>query len=134
MNIRLIAAGAVAAGLLGCSTPPAPATSTELAAAGAREPAAPRAVQMDPKVLISDNNLGNCLACHAVPAHPDLVAGNIGPPFIAMKQRFPDVARLRAVIHDEQTRNPDTIMPPFGRNHVLTPEQIGVIADYIREF
>lgn len=91
-------------------------------------------VQMDPKILISDNNSGNCLACHAVPNHPELVAGNIGPPFISMKQRFPDRAKLRAIIYDEQVNNPDTIMPPFGRNKVLTPEQIDAITDYILQY
>jgi sulfur-oxidizing protein SoxX len=133
MNTRLIAAWFAAVALQGCSTSPAPAASP--AASRATLPAAAAvAVEMNPKVLISDNNLGNCLACHSVPAHPELVAGNIGPPFIAMKQRFPDAVALRAVIYDEQTRNPDTIMPPFGRNRVLTPAQINAIADYIREF
>jgi L-cysteine S-thiosulfotransferase len=125
MNTRLIAAGFAAAALQGCSTSPGPAALPAAAAV---------AVEMNPKVLISDNNLGNCLACHSVPTHPELVAGNIGPPFIAMKQRFPDPVALRALIYDEQSRNPDTIMPPFGRNRVLTPAQINAIADYIREF
>ncbi|GAC1433731.1 MAG: sulfur oxidation c-type cytochrome SoxX [Burkholderiaceae bacterium] len=95
---------------------------------------APRRVEMDPKVLIQDNNLGNCLACHAVLKHPELVAGNIGPPFVAMKQRFPDIARLKAIIYDEQANNPDTIMPPFGRNQILTAGQIDAIANYILQF
>lgn len=91
-------------------------------------------VEMNPAVIMSNNNLGNCLACHAVPKHPELVAGNIGPPFIAMKERFPDLSKLKALIYDEQVNNPDTIMPPFGRNKVLTEEQINALVQYIRQF
>ncbi|MEO7031568.1 MAG: sulfur oxidation c-type cytochrome SoxX [Herbaspirillum sp.] len=94
----------------------------------------PATVEMDPKVIFTDNNLGNCLACHAVVKHPDMVAGNIAPPFVAMKTRFPDVGKLKAIIYDEQVNNPDTIMPPFGRNKVLTPEQIDAVANYILQF
>jgi sulfur-oxidizing protein SoxX len=91
-------------------------------------------VETDSKVLFENNNLGNCLACHAVIKHPEMTAGNIGPPFIAMKARFPDKAKLHAIIYDEQVNNPDTIMPPFGRNKVLTKEQINAIVDYILQF
>ena len=94
----------------------------------------PATIEMDPKVLVENNNLGKCLACHAVMKHPEMVAGNIGPPFIEMKARFPDASRLRAIIYDEQANNPDTIMPPFGRNKVLTKEQIDAIANYILQF
>lgn len=109
---------------------PAQQATPETGVAGAHAPA----VEMNPAVIMSNNNLGNCLACHAVPTHPELVAGNIGPPFIAMKERFPDLAKLRALIYDEQVNNPDTIMPPFGRNKVLTEEQINALAQYIRQF
>lgn len=91
-------------------------------------------VEMDPKVLFTDNNLGNCLACHAVVKHPEMVAGNIAPPFVAMKARFPNIGKLKAIIYDEQVNNPDTIMPPFGRNKVLTAEQIDAVANYILQF
>ena len=90
--------------------------------------------EMNPEILFENNNLGNCLACHAVLNHPEMTAGNIGPPFIAMKERFPDKEKLREIIYDEQLNNPDTIMPPFGRNKVLTKEQIDVIVDYILQF
>ena len=132
MNKALLAAACGALLLQACGTSPsAPAPQ---AAAKATEKAAGKPVEMNPKVLVENNNLGNCLACHAIASQPNVAAGNIGPPFVAMKQRFPDKARLRAIIYDEQANNPDTIMPPFGRNHVLTAEQIDAIADYILQF
>lgn len=122
----------ILAALLGLTMLQACSATSPVAEPNQAKPA--KAVQMDPKILISDNNSGNCLACHAVPNHPEMVAGNIGPPFISMKQRFPDRSKLRAIIYDEQVNNPDTIMPPFGRNKVLTPEQIDAITDYILQF
>lgn len=116
--------------LQACSTP----ANTSAAAAPAASGTKTAKLEMNPAVLVENNNLGNCFACHSVPNHPNIVAGNIGPPFIEMKSRFPDRAKLRAIIYDEQVNNPDTIMPPFGRNKVLTPEQIDAIADYILKF
>jgi len=81
------------------------------------------------KEIAFNRKLGNCLACH----HMDdgKLAGNIGPPLVAMKQRFPDKAKLHAQIYDATTSNPNTIMPPFGRNHILTPEQIDKVVEYV---
>ena len=125
MNKKLLAAACSAVLLQACSsTPSAPEPQAK----------ASRPVEMNPKVLVENNNMGNCLACHSIAKEPNVAAGNIGPPFVAMKQRFPDKAKLRAIIYDEQVNNPDTIMPPFGRNKVLTAEQIDAIADYILQF
>lgn len=125
----LVAMIGATAMLQACSTATGPSAPIAVAQAGT-----PAKVEMNAKVLVENNNLGNCFACHAVPNHPDIVAGNIGPPFVAMKARFPDRSKLRAVIFDEQANNPDTIMPPFGRNKVLTAEQIDAIADYILQY
>jgi len=81
------------------------------------------------KEIAFNRKLGNCLACH----HMDdgKLPGNIGPPLVAMKQRFPDKAKLRAQIYDATQSNPNTIMPPFGRLHILTPEQIDKVVEYV---
>jgi L-cysteine S-thiosulfotransferase len=81
------------------------------------------------KAVAFDRKLGNCLACHAI-AGGDL-AGNIGPPLVNMKQRYPDKAALRAQIWDATVRNPNTIMPPFGRFNILTDKQIDEVVDFI---
>jgi sulfur-oxidizing protein SoxX len=91
-------------------------------------------VELNPEKLMADANSGNCLSCHAIPNKPEFVAGDVGPPFIGMKGRFADIATLRAAIYDQQVMSPQTIMPPFGRNKILTPEQIDVIAQYIYQY
>ncbi|HEX4986898.1 MAG TPA: sulfur oxidation c-type cytochrome SoxX [Burkholderiales bacterium] len=82
--------------------------------------------------LARDTRKGNCLACHAMPSDPAAVtSANVGPPLQAMKQRFPDRERLRQQIWDAASRNPDTVMPPFGRNRILTGNEIDLIIEYL---
>ena len=57
--------------------------------------------------------------------------GNIGPPLVAMKARFPDKAKLRAQIWDSTQTNPNTMMPPFGRNSLLSGDEIELIMNYL---
>jgi len=91
------------------------------------------AEQADGRSLAFDRNKGNCLACHALPNEPKAESpGNIGPPLVNMKERYPDRAKLRARIWDESAFNPDTVMPPFGRNKVLTEQEIDLVTDYIQ--
>ena len=81
------------------------------------------------KAVATDRVKGNCLACHAM--DDGTLPGNIGPPLIAMKARFPDKAKLRAQIWDATVANPNSIMIPFGRNKVLTEEEIDQIVEYV---
>lgn len=76
-----------------------------------------------------DRKLGNCLACHMIPGGN--LPGNIGPPLLAMKARFPDKAVLRAQIWDATVKNPNSIMPPFGKHEIITEDQIDKITDFI---
>ncbi|MBE8189489.1 MAG: sulfur oxidation c-type cytochrome SoxX [Candidatus Thioglobus sp.] len=72
---------------------------------------------------------GNCLGCHQIQkgAQP----GNVGPPLIAMKARFPSRAVLREQIWDATVKNPNSLMPPFGRHQALSESQIDKITDFI---
>jgi len=81
------------------------------------------------KELAFDRKKGNCLACHQIEGGS--MTGNIGPPLIAMKARFPDYDKLRAQIYDARVNNPNTIMIPFGPNVVLTDKEIDLVAKYI---
>lgn len=81
------------------------------------------------KALAFDRKKGNCLACHAIEGGE--LPGNIGPPLVAMKARFPDKAKLRAQIWDATKMNPNTIMPPFGRQEILSESDIDKIVEYI---
>jgi sulfur-oxidizing protein SoxX len=87
------------------------------------------AAELDGKKLAFDRSKGNCLTCHAMKGGDS--AGTIGPELSDMKARFPDRKELIAIIGDETTRNPQTMMPPFKRNLILTDKEIAAIADYL---
>lgn len=82
--------------------------------------------------LAHEVSKGNCLACHQMPGDPGASSlANIGPPLLAMAQRFPDRARLREQIRDARRFNPETVMPPFGTHRILTAEEIELVLDYL---
>lgn len=81
------------------------------------------------KELAFHRSKGNCLACHMI-AGGDM-PGNIGPPLIAMKARYPDRDKLREQISDPRIKNPNTIMIPYGPHGVLSDEEIDLITDFV---
>ena len=83
----------------------------------------------DGKKVAFDRKKGNCLACHMIPGGS--LPGNIGPPLVAMKARFPNKADLRAQIWDATAKNPNTIMPPFGKHQILTEKEVDLITEFI---
>lgn len=99
-------------------------TSLPAAAAGGASTIADKG-----KAVATDRKKGNCLACHMM--GDGTLPGNIGPPLIAIKARFPEKAKLREQIWDATVANPNSIMIPFGRNRVLSEEEIDQIVEYI---
>jgi sulfur-oxidizing protein SoxX len=88
--------------------------------------------EADGRSLALDKKKGNCVACHEMPGEKKAeAAGNIGTPLVNMKSRYPDRAKLRAQIWDATVANPDTLMPPFGRNKIMTDQEIDLVTDYI---
>ena len=81
------------------------------------------------KKIAFDRIKGNCLACHQIAGGE--LPGNIAPPLVSMKTRFPDKAKLRAQIWDATKANPNTIMPPFGRHEILTEGEIDKVVEFI---
>lgn len=81
------------------------------------------------KKVAFDRKKGNCLACHQIAGGS--LPGNIGPPLIAMKARFPDKGKLRAQIWDATKANPNSMMPPFGRHKVLSEKEIDLVVEFI---
>ena len=81
------------------------------------------------KTIAFDRKKGNCLACHQIEGGD--LPGNIGPPLVAMKARFPDKAKLRAQIWDPTKSNPNSVMPPFGRQQVLSEGEIDKVVEFI---
>jgi L-cysteine S-thiosulfotransferase len=75
--------------------------------------------------------LGNCLACHVI-ADGDS-GGNIGPELAALPSHFKDKAQLQQFIWDARQFNPNTSMPPFGKNKILTNDDINQLVDYLWE-
>ena len=80
--------------------------------------------------LAFDRSKGNCLTCHAIKG--GTLPGSIGPELIDIKSKYPKREDLVAIISDETLRNPLTMMPPFGRNRILTPKEIDAVVDFLQ--
>lgn len=114
---RRAVAPLIAAGLLGAGV------ATLLSPALRAQSAAPG------QALTFDRAKGNCLACHTMKGGD--VPSTVGPELSDMKMRFPDRSTLYAIIDDEEKRNPETVMPPFGKNLILTRQEINEIIDFL---
>jgi sulfur-oxidizing protein SoxX len=71
----------------------------------------------------------HCEQCHQIKGLQNF--GNIGPSLLGLKDRYPDRKEVAAIIFDETKRNPQTVMMPFGRNLILTNQEIETIVDYL---
>jgi sulfur-oxidizing protein SoxX len=79
--------------------------------------------------LAFDRGKGNCLTCHEIKGGD--LPGSIGPKLENLKLRY-DRDELVAILKDETARNPQTVMPPFGRNRILTEQEINAIVDFLQ--
>lgn len=105
-----------------------------MAAEGAAAPAvtaAPAPVQMTGQQLAFDKNKGNCLSCHVINDPKADSPGDLGPTLEGIKERYPEREKLRAQIWDATVLNPDTAMPPMGRNKILSEQEIDLVVDYL---
>jgi sulfur-oxidizing protein SoxX len=82
------------------------------------------------KKLAFDRGKGNCLTCHEIKGGD--LPGTIGPALKDIKSKYPDRDELVAILTDETKRNPQTVMPPFGRNRILTEQEINAIVDFLQ--
>lgn len=80
--------------------------------------------------LAFDRSKGNCLTCHVIKGGD--LPGSIGPELTDIKSKYPNRADLVAIINDETLRNPLTVMPPFGRNRILTEKEINAVVDFLQ--
>ena len=78
--------------------------------------------------VVISRTKGNCMACHAIAG---TTHGNIAPPLVQMKQRFPDKAKLRTQIGDAHKLNPRSVMPPFGPHEILTQDEIDKVVEFV---
>jgi sulfur-oxidizing protein SoxX len=83
----------------------------------------------DGQKIAFDRGKGNCLTCHVIKGGD--LPGTIGPELKELKARY-DRNELVAIVTDETKRNPQTVMPPFGRNRILTEQEIDAIVDFLQ--
>ena len=119
--VTLITTAASVAALLGSL-----ALTADTAAAAEKKA---QSVVEEGKKIAFNRKKGNCLACHQIAG--GTLPGNIGPPLVGMKQRFPNKQALRDQIWDATKRNPNTSMPPFGRHKILTEDEIDKVVEFI---
>lgn len=75
---------------------------------------------------------GHCIACHQLPegAGPATRA-DLGPRLEGARMRVLGKTALRDVIADPTRANPDTVMPPFGRHHILEAAEIERLVEFL---
>ena len=118
---RLLTIGSVIAALAGSL-----AFGPQVSAAEAKKAMTP--AQMGKKVA-ENRKKGNCFSCHSYEGAS--LAGNMGPPLVAMKARFPDKKKLRAQVWDATSVNSESLMPPFGRHEILSGKEIDQIVEWL---
>ena len=101
-----------------------------LGAAAFAGPAAAQSAVAEGQKLAFDRGKGNCLTCHVIKGGD--LPGTIGPALKDIKSKYPDRNDLVAILYDETKRNPQTVMPPFGRNRILTDQEINAIVDFLQ--
>jgi len=78
--------------------------------------------------IVLNRKKGNCMGCHEIAGTS---SGNIATKMENMAQRWPDKAKLREQINDASKANPNTVMPPFGRHQILTPDEIDKVVEFV---
>jgi L-cysteine S-thiosulfotransferase len=101
-----------------------------IAAVLANSPARAQSLAAEGQELAFDRGKGNCLTCHQIKGGD--LPGSIGPELKDIKSKYPDRKDLLAIVTDETQRNPLTVMPPFGRNRILTEQEINAIVDFLQ--
>jgi sulfur-oxidizing protein SoxX len=109
---------------------PALALAWLIGAAFSAGPASAQSAAAEGQKLAFDRGKGNCLTCHEIKGGD--LPGTIGPALKDIKSKYPDRKDLIAIVTDETRRNPQTVMPPFGRNRILTEQEINAVVDFLQ--
>jgi sulfur-oxidizing protein SoxX len=81
------------------------------------------------KAIAMDRSRGNCIACHMIPGGDS--PGAIGPALIAMQTRYPSKHAIAIQVWDPTVKNPDVVMPPFGKHGILSEEEFVDVIEYV---
>jgi len=109
---------------------PALAVALLIGVAAFASPAGAQSAVAEGQKLAFDRGKGNCLTCHEIKGGD--FPGTVGPALKDIKSRYPDRNELVAIVTDETKRNPQTVMPPFGRNRILTEKEIDAVVDFLQ--
>jgi sulfur-oxidizing protein SoxX len=101
-----------------------------IGAVASAPPARAQSAAAEGQKIAFDRGKGNCLTCHEIKGGD--LPGTIGPPLKDIKSKYPDRNDLVAIVSDETKRNPQTVMPPFGRNRILTEQEINAVVDFLQ--
>ena len=112
------------------STKPALALVLLIGVVVSAGPARAQSAVAEGQRIAFDRGKGNCLTCHEIKGGD--LPGTIGPPLKDIKSKYPDRNELVAILNDETKRNPQTVMPPFGRNRILTEQEIDAVVDFLQ--
>jgi sulfur-oxidizing protein SoxX len=107
-----------------------PALALAVLIGSAMVPARAQSAAAEGQRIAFDRGKGNCLTCHVIRGGD--LPGSIGPELKDIKSRYPDRNDLVAILNDESKRNPQTVMPPFGRNRILTEQEINAVVDFLQ--
>jgi L-cysteine S-thiosulfotransferase len=100
-----------------------------LASLAGTAPALAQSAIAEGQKLAFDRGKGNCLTCHVIKGGE--YPGTLGPELSDIKTKYKR-DELIAIVFDETKRNPQTVMPPFGRNRLLTEKEINAIVDFLQ--
>lgn len=83
------------------------------------------------KAIAFNSTKGNCLACHMIAG--GISPGEIAPPLMAMKDRYPDKQKLFDKIWGKPGTElvPESQMIPFGKNKALTDAEIDKVVAFL---
>jgi sulfur-oxidizing protein SoxX len=101
-----------------------------LAAAAHAVPAAERPASA--LELFVQRDKGHCIACHQLPAGVGpATRSDLGPALEGARMRALGKAALREAIADPTKANPETVMPPFGKHHLLDAAEIDRLVEFL---
>ncbi len=106
------------------------ALAATIAATGLVLPVRAQSAAAEGQKIAFDRGKGNCLTCHDIKGGD--LPGSIGPKLENITGKYPDRSDLVAIVTDETKRNPLTVMPPFGRNRILTEREINAVVDFLQ--
>ncbi len=82
------------------------------------------------KAIAHERSKGNCLACHLM--KDGTQPGTRGPDLSRYGTLGKTDSETYTLVHDMRTRNPDTVMPPFGTNEILSDQEIRDVVAYLQ--